>query len=172
MPPCGNRGRDRGRTAASRAPGSGLYKSTDGGNTWRRLSKGLPAFDADGLGRIGIAVAPSNPNRLYVTVESARAGGIYTSVDAGENWTRTTSDNRIYGRADDFAAVTVDPKDENTVYSANVVTWKSTDAGRTWSAFRGAPGGDDYQRVWINPTDAKVMLLTSRPGRDRDGERG
>jgi photosystem II stability/assembly factor-like uncharacterized protein len=145
-------------------PGSALYKSIDGGTTWKKLTKGLPVFATDGLGRIGIAVAPSNPNRLYATVESARLGGVYTSIDAGENWTRTTSDNRFYGRAEDFAAVTVDPKDENTIYTPNVVTWKSVDGGKTWNAFRGAPGGDDYQRLWISPTDSKVMLLISDQG--------
>ncbi|HYV99083.1 MAG TPA: hypothetical protein VE967_16625, partial [Gemmatimonadaceae bacterium] len=145
-------------------PGSAIYKTTDGGNTWKKLTKGLPVFADDGLGRIGIAVAPSNPNRLYATVESAKAGGVYTSTDAGENWVRVTSDNRFYGRAEDFAAITVDSKDENTVYTPNVVTWKSVDGGKTWNAFRGAPGGDDYQRIWINPADNKVMLLIGDQG--------
>ena len=145
-------------------PGSGFYKSTDGGNTWRKITKGLPGFDADGLGRIGIAVAPSNPNRLYATVESRRAGGVYRSDDAGESWTRANGDERFYGRADDFSAITVDPKNDTTIYSANVVTWKSTDGGKTWNSFRGAPGGDDYQRLWINPTDPKTMLLVSDQG--------
>ncbi|WP_411282464.1 WD40/YVTN/BNR-like repeat-containing protein [Gemmatimonas sp.] len=149
--------------AAWSGPNSGLFKSTDGGATWTQLAGGLPTT-ADGLGRFGIGISPTNPRRIYVTATAGATSGLYRSDDAGATWTRTTSDNRIFGRGDDFAAVTVDPRDPNTLYSMNVVAWKSTDAGVTWSAFRGAPGGDDYQRLWINPLVPTTMLLVADQG--------
>jgi len=149
--------------AAWSGPNSGLFKSTDGGTTWTQLAGGLPTT-ADGLGRLGIGISPSNPRRIYVTATAGQKSGLYRSDDAGATWTRTTTDNRIFGRGDDFAAVTVDPRDPNTVYSMNVVAWKSTDAGVTWKAFRGAPGGDDYQRLWINPRQPDIMLMVADQG--------
>jgi photosystem II stability/assembly factor-like uncharacterized protein len=149
--------------AAWSGANSGLFKSTDGGATWTQLSGGLPTT-ADGLGRLGIGISPSNPRRIYVTATAGAKSGLYRSDDAGATWTRTTADNRIFGRGDDFAAVTVDPRDPNTLYSMNVVAWKSTDAGVTWTAFRGAPGGDDYQRLWINPLVPTTMLLVADQG--------
>ncbi|MEQ1692602.1 MAG: glycoside hydrolase, partial [Gemmatimonas sp.] len=149
--------------AAWSGPNSGLFKSTDGGATWTQLAGGLPTT-ADGLGRFGIGISPSNPRRIYVTATAGTKSGIYRSDDAGATWTRTTTDNRIFGRGDDFAAITVDPRDPNTLYSMNVVAWKSTDAGVTWKAFRGAPGGDDYQRLWINPRQPDVMLIVADQG--------
>lgn len=144
-------------------PGSGLYKSTDGGQTWRRLTRGLPTF-AEGLGRIGIGIAPSDPNRIYATVEQRGAGSIYRSDDAGESWKRMTTDPRIAMRPSDAAEVVVDPRNPDVVYSVTIVTWKSTDGGKTWAGFRGAPGGDDYQKAWINPLNPDIMLLTSDQG--------
>ena len=144
-------------------PESGLFKSTDGGTTWKKLTNGLPTTQ-QGLGRIGFAIAPSDPNRLYATVESPRMGGIYRSDDAGETWKLLTNDNRYYGRSSDFAELKVDPKNADIVYSANVVTWKSIDGGKTWNAFRGAPGGDDYHRIWINPNDPNIILLAVDQG--------
>jgi len=144
-------------------PESGLFKSTDGGTTWKKMTEGLPTTQ-QGLGRIGFAIAPTNPNRLYATVESPQLGGIYRSDDAGETWKRSTSDNRYYGRASDFAELKVDPTNADIVYSANVVTWKSIDGGQTWNAFRGAPGGDDYHRIWINPNNRDIMLIASDQG--------
>ncbi len=149
--------------AAWNGPGSGLFKSTDGGTTWRPLTNGLPTF-AQGLGRIGIAVAPNDPNRLYLTVESPRLGGIYRSDDAGETWRRVTDDARIYGRASDFAEIKVDPRNRDIVYSANIVCWKSTDGGLTWAGFKGAPGGDDYHSIWINPDNPDVILMAVDQG--------
>lgn len=149
--------------AAWSGDNSGLYKSTDGGATWRQLAGGLPTT-ADGLGRIGIGISPSNPRRMYITATAGEKSGIYRSDDAGATWTRTTSDSRYFGRGDDFASITVDPRDPNTLYTMNVVTWKSTDAGVTWKSFRGAPGGDDYQRLWINPLVPTTMLLVADQG--------
>jgi len=144
-------------------PGTALYKSTDGGTTWAKLAGGLPTA-ADGLGRIGVAVAPSLSSRLYITVTAGTRSGIWRSDDAGATWRRTTDDNRIFGRGDDFAALTVDPKNPDVVYSANVVSWKSTDGGYTWKSVRGAPGGDDYQRFWINPHNPDIQLLVADQG--------
>jgi photosystem II stability/assembly factor-like uncharacterized protein len=144
-------------------PGSGLYKSTDGGTTWRQLTKGLPSAK-DNLGRIGFAVAPSNPSRLYATVDSPRLGGIYRSDDAGESWQRTTDERRLWGRGDDFAEVRVDTKNKDIVYAANTSTYRSTDGGKTFTAIKGAPGGDDYHTLWINPDNPKIILLASDQG--------
>lgn len=144
-------------------PESGLYKSTDGGTTWKKLTNGLPT-PKEGLGRIGFCIAPSNPNRLYATVDAGQPGGLYRSDDGGENWKRLVSDNRYWGRAADFAEVRTDPKNADIVYTANVVTWKSTDGGNTWKSFRGAPGGDDYHRIWINPNDTRIILIASDQG--------
>jgi photosystem II stability/assembly factor-like uncharacterized protein len=145
-------------------PGSGIYKSTDGGATWRPLTKGLPTFAEDGLGRIGITVAPSNPRRLFATVEAKKNAGLYRSDDAGETWARINDDPRVTARASDFAEVKVHPRDPDTVFTASVVTWKSSDGGKTFTAFRGAPGGDDYHRIWINPLHPEVMLIASDQG--------
>ena len=145
-------------------PGSGLYKSTDGGSSWRHLGEGLPAFE-QGLGRIGFCVAPSVPGRIYALV-SARPefGGLFRSDDAGEHWRRINGDGRIWGRGDDFAEVKVDPKNPDIVYCANVVTWRSCDGGTAFTGIKGAPGGDDYHSIWINPGDPKVILIAGDQG--------
>ncbi len=142
---------------------SGLFKSTDGGNTWRKLTNGLPTTDQE-LGRIGFCIAPSNSNRLYATVDAGKMGGIYRSDDAGESWKNINSDARFWGRGSDFAEVKADPLNADIVYSANVVTWKSSDGGYHWDALRGAPGGDDYHRIWINPTNPKIILIAADQG--------
>lgn len=144
-------------------PGSGLFKSTDGGKTWKKLIKGLPTIE-QGLGRIGFAIAPTNSKRLYAAVQADQDAGIYRSDDEGETWTKMQSDNRLWGRGDDFAELKVDPTNEDIVYDANIVTWKSVDGGKTWNAFRGAPGGDDYHRLWINPTNPAIILIASDQG--------
>lgn len=144
-------------------PESGLFKSTDGGETWTKLTNGLPT-PAQGLGRIGFCIAPSDRNRLYATVDAGELGGIYRSDDAGTSWYRTSADERYWGRGGDFAEVKVDPKNKDIVYSANVVMWKSQDGGKNWTAFRGAPGGDDYHRIWINPNDGNIMLIAADQG--------
>ena len=145
-------------------PGSGLYKSIDGGVTWKRLERGLPTFAEDGLGRIGITVAPSLPSRLFATVNSVKGDGLFRSDDAGESWYRATTDTRVATRESDFAEVKVDPANPDIVYTASVVTWKSVDGGKTFSALRGAPGGDDYHRIWINPKHTSTMIIASDQG--------
>lgn len=138
---------------------SGLFKSEDGGNTWRKLTKGLPTTTEDGLGRIGFTIAPSNSKRMYATVDAEKKGGIYRSDDGGESWYILTEDGRLWGRGSDFAEVKVDPKNQDIVYSANVVTWKSVDGGKSWTGIKGAPGGDDYHRIWINPNNPNIIAL-------------
>ncbi len=145
-------------------PGSGLFKSTDGGTTWRPLTAGLPTFDQDRLGRIGIGIAPGRTSRVFATVQADRRGGLYRSDDGGETWTLVNDDPFVTERGDDFAEVKVDPKNPNIVYTASVVTWKSVDGGKTFSALRGAPGGDDYHRLWINPDNPDIILLASDQG--------
>jgi photosystem II stability/assembly factor-like uncharacterized protein len=142
---------------------SGLFKSIDGGNTWKKITNGLPTPE-QGLGRIGFCIAPSDSKRMYATVDAGKFGGIYRSDDAGESWTNINSDSRYRSRGSDFAEVKADPKNADIVYSANVVTWKSVDGGKTWNAFRGAPGGDDYHRIWINPNNTDIILIASDQG--------
>ncbi len=145
-------------------PGSGLFKSQDGGATWKPIMNGLPTF-AEGLGRIGLTLAPSNSNRMFATVEVGPAGRLYRSDDAGQSWKRIDGgDGRIANRPSDFAEVKVDPLNADVVYTASIVAWKSTDGGSTWSALRGAPGGDDYHRIWIDPTNPRVMLMAADQG--------
>ncbi|HEU5358413.1 MAG TPA: hypothetical protein VFU45_04805, partial [Gemmatimonadales bacterium] len=138
-------------------PGSGLFKSTDGGTTWRQIGAGLPT-PAEGLGRIGIGIAPSDRMRMYALVE-APEGGLFRSDDAGERWVKVDSEERIYGRGADFAAVRVDPRDPNTVFVANTSMYRSTDGGAHFTAVKGAPGGDDYHTIWIDPIHPETMLL-------------
>jgi len=138
---------------------SGLYKSLDGGNTWKQVTAGLPTTTEDGLGRIGFTIAPSNSKRMYATVDAEKNGGLYRSDDAGEHWYLLTSDSRLWGRGSDFAEVKCDPTNEDIVYSANVVVWKTMDGGKNWTGIKGAPGGDDYHRIWINPNNPKIMAI-------------
>src|SRR6201988_1120394 len=145
---------------AWQGPGSGLFKTTDGGNTWRQLTKGLPTFE-QGLGRIGIAVARSDPNTVYATVDSPQLGGIYRSDDAGESWQRVGTDRRAWARGSDFAEIDVDPRNKEIVYTSAIAAYRSTDGGKTFTAFKGAPGGDDYHTLWIDPEDPDIMLLAT-----------
>jgi photosystem II stability/assembly factor-like uncharacterized protein len=143
--------------------GGGLFKSTDGGSTWHQLSNGLPKD----LAQLYVAIAASDSKRLYATVASASGSlGVYRSDDAGENWSKATDDPRPSGRigGGDLSVPRVDPKNPDVVYCASTVTMKSTDGGKTWFGFRGAPGGDDYQNLWINPNDPNTILLVSDQG--------
>ena len=147
---------------AYNAPGGGLYKSTDGGTTWNELTKGLPS--GANLGRIGLAIAPSDPARIYAIVDSHTAGGLYRSDDAGNTWQQVNTEARIWGRADDFAGIRVHPKDRDTIFVANTSTYRSTDAGKSFTAIKGAPGGDDYHTIWLNPENPHIIALASDQG--------
>ena len=143
---------------------SGLFKSTDGGETWKKLTKGLPTFE-QGLGRIGFAIAASDHKRMYATVDADNQyAGLYGSTDAGESWELLNKDPRLWGRGSDFAEVKVNPKDADIVFVANVASYKSVDGGRTFSGFKGAPGGDDYHRIWINPDNPDIILFAVDQG--------
>ncbi|MEP6993475.1 MAG: hypothetical protein ABI968_03060 [Acidobacteriota bacterium] len=145
----------------SNGPGSGLYRSTDGGDTWKAVSgSGLPS---EGLGRIRIAFAPSRPGRVYALVD-AKEGGLFASEDGGNRWERRSSDRRIWERGWYFAGVTVDPKNADIVYACDTAMYRSTDGGRTFLPFKGAPGGDDYHQLWIDPGDSRRMIFASDQG--------
>lgn len=143
--------------------GSGIFKSTDGGTNWSPLTKGLPGAD-EGLSRIGIAVAPSEPNRIYASVEANKNGGVYVSRDAGETWKLINADHRIGGRGPGAMGIAVAPDNPDVLYVANTTTWKSTDGGKTFVGFKGAPGGDDYQRIWISAENPRSIALSSDQG--------
>ncbi len=148
----------------------GLFKSTDGGDTWKPLTKGLP----DNLVQVHLAVAPSDERRLYATTATAKQGGyasaaglgFYRSDDAGESWYKVTDDARPAMKigGGDLPEPAVDPKNADVVYSASIVTERSIDGGHTWMSLRGAPGGDDYQNLWINPLHPEIILLVSDQG--------
>ena len=140
----------------------GIFKSTDGGHTWIQLAGGLP----EGVIQANLAIAPSDPSRIYASVATQRGVGIYRSDDSGTHWEVITSDPRPAQRigGGDLPVPAVDPQNPDVVYSASTVTWKSVDGGKTWNGLRGAPGGDDYQSIWINPTNSNVFLIVSDQG--------
>jgi photosystem II stability/assembly factor-like uncharacterized protein len=142
--------------------GGGIFKSTDGGKTWQQLSKGLPG----NIVQANIAIAPSAPKTLFAAVRTKTISKLYRSDDGGETWSGTTDDPRpgLGIGGGDLPVVRFDPKNPQIVYSASIVCWKSTDGGKTWEGWRGAPGGDDYQNVWINPNNPDIILLGSDQG--------
>jgi photosystem II stability/assembly factor-like uncharacterized protein len=148
----------------------GLFKSTDGGANWRKLSNGLPAD----LIQIYAAPAPSDPQRLYAAAASPRGVQICRSDNGGEDWKVITTDPRPATRigGGDLPVPVVDPKNPDVVYSASIVTWRSDDGGKTWTAVKGAPGGDDYQNIWINPNNPDIILLVSDQGAVVSANRG
>ena len=150
--------------------GGGLFKSTDAGNTWHPLTNGLPK----NVTQINVAIAASQPSRLYAAVATTDHGeygsgaglGVYRSDDTGETWHVATTDPRPAMRigGGDLPVIRVDPKNPDVVYSVSIVTLRSTDGGKTWMSIRGAPGGDDYQNLWINPNDSNIILVVSDQG--------
>jgi len=143
--------------------GSGLYKSTDGGSTWKRLEGGLPT-GAQRVNRIAVSVSPADPKRVYAFADAPEHGGVYRSDDAGATWALMNDTARVSERGDDLATIAADPQNRDVVYVSNTSTYKSTDGGKTFVALRGAPGGDDYQSVWIAPDDPKTIVLGSDQG--------
>jgi photosystem II stability/assembly factor-like uncharacterized protein len=182
----------------------GIFKSTDGGTTWKQLTGGLP-----NVLQANLAISASAPKTVYAIVGvaplaggrggrgGATAGGgrggapepapagpppggvaIYRTTDGGERWALAaggrTPDTRPLARigGGDLPTLTVDPRNPDVVYSCSVVLWRTEDGGLTWSAVRGAPGGDDYQKLWINPDDTNLILTVSDQGAVVSGNRG
>src|SRR6266487_2829350 len=169
--------------APTNGPGGGIYKSTDGGSTWQQLTAGLPPA---GIGRTGIAVAPSNPRRVYAVVDCLvpdptapppapqapdrpsppppGQGGVFRSDAAGATWQRVSADQALWGRGWYFEKVTVDPQNPDIVYVPNVAVNRSRDGGATWDVIRGSPGGDDYHQVWVSPDNPEILIVASDQG--------
>jgi photosystem II stability/assembly factor-like uncharacterized protein len=142
-------------------PGSGVFKTTDGGGSWTQLTAGLPAR----IGRSEIAPAPSDPHVVYVYADTQERGGaVYRSDDAGAHFTRTNDEPQIAQRGDDLVSLAVDPHDPNLVYLTNTAFYRSRDGGKTFAAIKGAPGGDDYHDVWIDPVNPNVIALAADQG--------
>jgi photosystem II stability/assembly factor-like uncharacterized protein len=139
----------------SYGPGSGLYRSGDGGLHWTPIVGN--GFPSEGLGRIGLAFAPSVPGLVYAVVD-AKEGGLYRSQDGGRTWSRRSGDPRIWQRGWYFGGIAVDPKNAEVVYACDTAMYRSTDGGATFLPFKGAPGGDDYHRLWIDPGDPLRMI--------------
>jgi photosystem II stability/assembly factor-like uncharacterized protein len=141
-------------------PGSGLYRSVDGGKSWSHLTgPGLPVGD---WGRAGVAVSPDG-RRVYALIDAKKAG-LYRSDDAGDTWTLANSDSRLTGRAWYFVGITIDPENPDVIYMPNVALYRSEDGGKTIAIVRGAPGGDDYHQLWVDPKDSTRMLLGTDQG--------
>jgi photosystem II stability/assembly factor-like uncharacterized protein len=163
--------------AAWSGTNGGLFKSTDGGATWNKLqlapaanptvkppaAAAAPAVEA--IVQINLGISPSDPRRIYAAVALVRGSALFRSDDAGATWTRLP-DNRPAGRigGGDLPRIAVHPADPDTLFVAATVSWKSTDGGRTFRAFKGAPGGDDYQNIWINPMNPAILLYASDQG--------
>jgi photosystem II stability/assembly factor-like uncharacterized protein len=145
----------------SSGPGGGLWKSTDGGRTWSEITgHGLPANP----GHIGIATAPSRPERVYALVDAKQGGGLYRSDDAGGHFTKINGDGRIWERGWYFGGIVVEPKDADTVYVSDVSVYRSTDGGKSFAPVKGAPGGDDYHFLWIDPDAPNRRILAADQG--------
>jgi photosystem II stability/assembly factor-like uncharacterized protein len=137
----------------SGGPGSGLYRSVDGGTTWKELkAHGLPEGI---LGRIGVTVSGANPNRVWAVIE-AEKGGIYRSDDGGDSWHLMTDDHRFRQRAWYYSHIFADPKSADAVYILNTAAYRSNDGGKTFSRLR-APHGDNHA-LWIDPTNPKRLM--------------
>lgn len=148
-------------TVISGGKGSGVYRSTDAGATWKRIHEGLP----EEKGKMAIAVARSNPDKVFALIESdsqKEKGGLFVSSDAGDSWKRISKDHRLIQRAWYYTEVFVDPNDEHTVYVLSASAMRSIDGGKTWETLSGTHG--DYHDLWINPQDSKNMVIANDGG--------
>ncbi|HEV2830096.1 MAG TPA: hypothetical protein VGW76_21025 [Pyrinomonadaceae bacterium] len=137
--------------------GGGIYKSTDGGATWKEIvGHGLPT---ETIGRTGLdVVAGQHGKRVYALIDAGKSSGLYRSDNAGEDWTLVSTESRILSRGWYFGEVRSDPKNADVVYASNVSLYKSIDGGKNFKAIRGAPGGDDYHSLWIDPENPRRMI--------------
>ncbi|MEC7719522.1 MAG: glycosyl hydrolase, partial [Planctomycetota bacterium] len=141
--------------------GSGVYKSSDAGETWKQIHEGLP----EEKGKMAIAVSRSNPDKIYALVESdsnLEKGGLFVSSNGGTKWTRISEDHRLIQRAWYYTEVFVDPNDEHTVYVLSAPALRSIDGGKTWETLSGTHG--DYHDLWINPLDSRNMVISNDGG--------
>ena len=150
-------------------PGGGLYRSTDAGATWTELTgKGLPDGD---WGRVGVTVSPDG-KRVYALIDAGKKSGLYRSDDGGNTWMLANSDSRLTSRAWYFMGITIDPNDPDVIYMPNIALYKSQDGGKSISIVRGAPGGDDYHQIWVDPKDSSHMVLGTDQGTTVSVNRG
>lgn len=142
----------------SGGPGSGIWKSTDAGDSWTRLENGLP----DLMGKIGVSVSGANPDVVYAIVEAEPDGGVFRSDDAGASWRRVNDVRGLRSRPWYYMEIFADPSDENTVYALNAPFWKSIDGGRTFQSI--SVGHGDTHDLWINPGDPANLILADDGG--------
>jgi photosystem II stability/assembly factor-like uncharacterized protein len=146
---------------SSGGPGSGIFRSTDGGDTWTEITRS-PGLPAGTLGKIGLAVSGANPRRVWAIVE-ARDGGVFRSDDAGATWTRLNQERKLRQRAFYYTRIYADPKDTSTVYVLNTSVWKSTDGGKTFPKSIHVPHGDNHD-LWIAGSDPRRMIEANDGG--------
>ena len=139
----------------SNGPGSGVYKSTDGGDHWQKIGDGLPAHH----GRVGFAISAAAPQRVYATVDAEPGGGLYRSDDAGAHWKLMSGDNRIWQRGWYFGELGVDPKNADRIWALNTIILRSEDGGAHFAVQKGDATGDDFHAMWIDPNDSKRQIL-------------